>query len=71
MIIKGELIERMTIAFEHIAARLPVPDYGRVEHLEDLLKEFMRLMEDQQSTDKDWADLLSDTKQALGRETQV
>ena len=59
----------MAVALETIAARLHDP--ARIATLEELLKEFVALMEDQRSTDKDWADLLFDTKQALGRETHA
>lgn len=63
--------ERVATSLEVIADRLAGPDHAlvaRVAHLEELLKEFVSVMENTDSTDQEWAELLTDVKAALSEE---
>lgn len=71
MTLEGECAERIAGALELIGARLKDPDQDlilRVANLEELLREFVGVMDNPRSTDQEWTDLLSDAKQALGIE---
>ena len=68
---KREWRERIASAVELCAERLGGPDRAmanRVATLEDLLKEFVGIMDNPNSSNEEWADLLQDVKQALGIE---
>lgn len=70
----GECAERIAVALELIATRFEDPNrelVTRVVNLEEVLKDFVATMEDPRSTDQDWTDLLVDTKQILGLDTDV
>ena len=60
--------DRVASSLELIADRLAGPDrelVERVAHLEELLKEYVGLMENPDSTNQEWDDLLSDVKKAM------
>lgn len=66
--------ERVASAIELVAARLGEPERALVStlaHQEELLKEFVALMVNPNSTNQEWADLLEDVRKALGLETTV
>lgn len=66
--------ERVASTLETIAERLVEPDralVSRVAHLEELLKEFVGVMENPDSTNDEWASLLADVRQALGLDASV
>jgi len=63
--------ERVASAIELCAERLGGPDralLNQVATMEDMLKEFVGLMDNPNSTNEEWAELLADVKQALGIE---
>ena len=62
----GDYFKRLVVAVEHIASQSH--EAGRVEMLEELLKDFVATMENPQSTDAHWQSLLRETKQALGQD---
>jgi hypothetical protein len=62
------LAERIAVAVEVIGQRLADPKQAlatRVASLEEMLREFVSVMENPQSSDQEWADLLADVKAAL------
>jgi len=65
----AEWRERVAAGIERIATSLSGPDHAlvtRVATMEDLLKEFVGVMDNPRSTDQEWLDLLADVKTALG-----
>lgn len=66
--------ERIASTLELIAQRLGGPEHALVTkaaHQDDLLKEFVGLMDNPHSTDREWKDLLEDVRVALGMEASV
>jgi len=65
----ADWIERVVGGFERLAAHFGAPDLApvaRAAHLEEVLKDFVSTMQNPQSSDQEWQDLLADAKEALG-----
>jgi hypothetical protein len=67
--VTDEREERMVVAFEQIASGLGASKHdlvSRVATLEDLIKDVVTIIENPESTDTEWAELLEDLREALG-----
>jgi hypothetical protein len=66
---QNDCLDRMATALETIAGRMEDPNaalIARLAECQDILRDFIALMANADSTNADWDDLLEDVHAALG-----